>query len=375
MKTRSILIAAFLLLILLVGCAPTLSPGDPDGEIVSNGKIAVQQGEFLYYINGSMPRYLKNALADTPQATIFRMKADGTERQQVSSKKAYDFRIYGNQIYYLSPLNANEMVIYRIQINGGTPQRIISMENNAVYALGDQVIAVERSESIVLIDPATGKEITTLANVGNVVQLFVSPAGDVYYYISNVGGIMRVNAQGENPVKVTDRNGRIVGVEGDTIYYIRNDEYLHSVDMVSGESTQLSFSTYKSMQFSTEYKAFAGVSSQSGKEGLYVMHLGDEVRTKILDQTVDAYLIWKDYVYFCNKDEKALYRVDFNGENLTKLAEVPAAAGPNTTGGDYYMDIVGDRLFFFEEVFDGSVYMLSLAEDNTLTPLNQEEGN
>ena len=105
------------------------------------------------------------------------------------------------------------------------------------------------------------------------------------------------------------------------------------------------------------------------------MHLGDEVRTKILDQTVDAYLIWKDYVYFCNKDEKALYRVDFNGENLTKLAEVPAAAGPNTTGGDYYMDIVGDRLFFFEEVFDGSVYMLSLAEDNTLTPLNQEEGN
>lgn len=370
MKKLSALISAIMLMVLLAGCAPTVSGGDPDGEILSNGKIAVQQGEYIYYINGSMPQYLSQALESTPIAAIFRMNADGTDKRQVSSKKAYDFRIYGDKIYYLSPLSKDELVIYRISINGGTPERILTIENNAVYAFGEGVIAAEKSESIILIDPATGKTVSTLKDVGNVSQLFISDAGEVYYYISNVAGIMRVNNKGENSVKLTERNGRIVGVKGNLLYYIRNDEYLHSVDMTNGTETKLSYSEYDSMQLSLENNAFVGVSKEEGKVGLYIMPLDGGTRTKILDQAVEAYLISDHTIYFCNKSESALYSVDFEGKNLRKIADVAAAAGPNTTGGDYYMDVVGNRLFFFETLYGGNAYMLTLSDEGELTKLN-----
>ncbi len=371
MKKLSALIAAVLLLgVLLAGCAPTVPGGDPDGEVVSNGKIAVQQGGYIYYINGSMPQYLNQALESTPIATIFRMNADGTDKRQISSKKAYDFRIYGDKIYYLSPLSKDELVIYRIGINGGAPERILSFENKGVYAFGEGVIAVEKSNSVVLIDPATGKTVSTLKDVGNVSQIFISDAGDVYYYISNVAGIMRVNGKGEDSVKLTDRNGRIVGVKGNLLYYIKNDQYLHSVDMTAGTETKLSYSEYDSMQLSIENGAFVGVSKEEGKVGLYIMPLDGGTRTKILDQAVEAYLISDHTVYFCNKAEGALYSVDFEGKNLMKVADVAAAAGPNTTGGDYYMDVVGDKLFFFETLYSGNAYMLTLSDGGVLTKLN-----
>jgi len=55
MKKFISLILVALVLFSISGCKKALEGGQPDAEIVSNGGIVTKQGDWIYYINGSMP--------------------------------------------------------------------------------------------------------------------------------------------------------------------------------------------------------------------------------------------------------------------------------------------------------------------------------
>ena len=62
-KWKALLVLAAAVCMALSGCAPSVSGGQPDAEVLSNGGIAAVQGDYVYYINGSMPAMLSDALS------------------------------------------------------------------------------------------------------------------------------------------------------------------------------------------------------------------------------------------------------------------------------------------------------------------------
>ena len=107
-------IAAFCVLLMMlctVGCGKGLEGGQPEAEIISNDGIAVIQGDWVYFINGSMPALASEAVSDTPRAKIYRMRTDGSDCAPVTSQKAHAMHLYGDKIFYISPTRAN--VVYK----------------------------------------------------------------------------------------------------------------------------------------------------------------------------------------------------------------------------------------------------------------------
>ena len=96
-------VCVLLMLASMCGCTSTLENAQPDGEVISAGGIAVQQGDWIYFINGAMPINVNAALADSSVAKIYRMKADGSELDAITDKKAHDMYLYKDKIFYTTP--------------------------------------------------------------------------------------------------------------------------------------------------------------------------------------------------------------------------------------------------------------------------------
>ena len=350
-KTTLILAAALLCVCLLTGCGYSLEGGQPDGEVVSNDGIALRQGDYIYYINGSMPTLLSDALSGSDQAAVFRMKADGTQKQRLSTKKTYAIYVHGEYLYLLSPVSADRLAIYEISINGGMEREIIKFENTGYYAFSDYGVAAEMKNSVLVYSFASRKS-RRINDVEDVAQLY--GADRLYYYSSRKAGIMAVDWNGGEPEQITSRNGRIKGVKGSNLYYIKDDEKLTCHDMSTGEESFLTASKYKTMLFSAQNNASAAYSKE--KTAFYIMHLDGSNRIQIdSGEAITAYAMGSDRVYYCKNSEGAIYEVDYDGNNKKKIADVSALNGPGTTDPDYYMDIVDKKLFLFDRS-DATVY-------------------
>lgn len=369
MKKALVLGLVAMLAVLAVACGPRLKGGQPDAQVVSNGKIAVQQGDYIYYINGSMPATLEQALSTTAQGAIFRMNKDGSDKQQLSTKKAYDFYIYKDAVYYVTPVSGTALGIYKTTINGGASKKVYTFNNGETYCFGPNGIAVEHNKSLVLITPHTHKK-TKIADVGDIYQIYATQT-HFYYTITNRAGVNRVGLQGGEVEQVAERNGRILAVDGDYLYYIKSNDYLHKVDMVNKTETQLSNTIYQSIQLSVTNNTMVGTDNNKDKSGFYLMKLDGSTRVRITDSIITAYVLSDSGIYYYDGVRKAIYAVDYNGENEKKIADAQAVPGPGDTGADYYMDIVGDTLYFFSTQNNGTIYSVNLTGDPVLTDLQK----
>jgi len=374
MKKISLILTTVVLLscLLLSGCGGySLQGGQPDGEVVGNNGIAVKQGDYIYYINGSMPAYLNEALKNDPVASIFRMNADGTDRQQLSTRKAYAMYVVKENIYFVSPVSADKLCLFRVSINGGNERRIIEFSANGEYAFSDYGVAAEVDGGIAVYSFKTEKR-TDIKDVGNVAQMY--GADKLYYYIGNKAGVFSLAWEGGEPEQVTDRNGRIMAVTSQYLYYMRNEgDYpkLSRYDLEAKTHTTLSTSEYDTMLLSVADKLMVAYSSE--KSTLYYMHLdGESKRVPILEERVDTYAIGKDRIFYCSNSEGALYSIDFDGNNKTKLAEIKALDGPGTTDPNYYLDVVGDKVFMFDALNKESVHMIDLVSGEVKDLANEE---
>ena len=131
----------------MCGCAKKLENAQPDGEIISNGGLVVQQGDWIYFINGAMPLQVNDALADTPVAKIYRMKADGSELQAVTSKKAHNMYIYKDKIFYAS-VNRTQVVLYCINVDGTGNKKLKAFNANEAITYGDHGVAIGTNDKI-----------------------------------------------------------------------------------------------------------------------------------------------------------------------------------------------------------------------------------
>lgn len=153
---------------IFAGCAPAFGPIGTtefkDSPVVNNGGLVVQQGDYLYYVNGmdstsTITKPEHNAFGKASvKGSIMKSKinADGSlsETAVVVPKMFYTsasnggFYIYGQWIYYLSPntktdnksnvLNS-EAVVLRTKIDGTKTQEMITLSSNSTqYTFTDK---------------------------------------------------------------------------------------------------------------------------------------------------------------------------------------------------------------------------------------------
>lgn len=358
-KSVVTLISFALLLTLFAGCRPALKGVETDKPTVSGGGIVAAQGAYVYYINGTMPAYLTDALADSPAACIYRAAPDGA-KERVTSKKVYDFNIYGEWIYYIAPAADSKLVVGRVKADGTGEGNVLTINNAETYSFGADIIGVEQEGKLIVINPLTNEKTTLEA--GDISQI-TTYGQHVYYYIINIAGVRRATNGSKEPEVLSTRNGRIMGFTQEGFYYVKNAENLTFITF-AGEETQLSNNVYDTLLLSPNNDYLVGTES-GDKAGFYSFPLSGGTRAQITEETIVYYTFYKDKIcYYSDKDE-AVYLVDFSGKNPERVGKVSLLADPFTNGGypDFAFEMIEDTLYFFN--FEGKPYTMNMETGET----------
>lgn len=188
----------------LPGCSSGLTGGPAKADAVtSNGGMAVQKGEYLYYVNG----YLKangteNSYGKVDFGAIYRTKLVNNKldldengnlqnNDLVVSKLAgfekSGFYIYGENIYYATPnteqnrndgkVDTNLLDFYRINLNGTGNTRLYKSEVSSAntqfsfYEVNGKVyLSVYDTEKLVVVDCASKTDTVVAEDVKSVVM-------------------------------------------------------------------------------------------------------------------------------------------------------------------------------------------------------------
>lgn len=364
MKMKRIIafICMSILLLSFTGCKSPLEGGQPDAEVASNGGLAAVQGDWIYYINGGMPANLNESLVDSEQATIWRMKKDGTQKARISQRKAFDFYIYNDTIFFITPTSAS-LDVYAVKIDGTKEKKVTNFDDQGYYDFGENGMAFEKDAKIVYVDYETRKASTIES--GDVAQVLVR--GDyIYYYMTNKAAMTRVHIDGTGEESLASTIGYILYADNVTMYFAFNMKTLYKVDINTLELTQITNSTYSDIKVNPEKNIMAGLDATEDTIGLYIMPLdGSAVRTKIYGKNAGAFYMGQDYIFFADSVTNDLYRCNYDGSEITKLCNV-------SLGDENSLDEANGCLYIRDSSSPAGLHYIPVTGGSLLT-LNGED--
>lgn len=352
-------IAAFCVLLMMlctVGCGKGLEGGQPEAEIISNDGIAVIQGDWVYFINGSMPALASEAVSDTPRAKIYRMRTDGSDCAPVTSQKAHAMHLYGDKIFYISPTRAN-VVLYSIGINGKNNKKLFTFNDSEYYVFGQNGIAIASNGRITYFDyeTTTKKEFET----GEFSGMRISP-NYIYYYYQGESGTKRIEiSSGREEILCSD-NGPLLYVDDTEVYFV-SARIPYRLNANTLELVQISTTLYRNALLNYKNAAIIGIASDEENKGLYLQPMtntageavgegGNLPQIKLHLQEVSAYCINDDYIFLVEAETGDIYRMTYQGTEKTLLGKIQSVYDVDS------MDVAGDMLYLFDSVESGLVY-------------------
>ncbi len=248
-----------------------------DGEVSSNGGFAVVKGEYVYFINGVETHTSDNTYGDVQTGALVRVsKASLANPKEatpelvipslfVAGDKTSGFYIFGNDVYYASPVTAKnkegeientKLDFVKTSLDGKTSSIVKTVTDNTTqyrYVESDGVVYLilktvnDDSETVIQIVNTSNKEIVyTTEKIENVVFTEGGDGATVYYTRiahdevldkdESFNELHRVNVKGEDEILLTgkgmygnepdDNTG--FGVSGATITILKDTaEYLY----------------------------------------------------------------------------------------------------------------------------------------------------
>lgn len=357
-------------------CGRNLQGGQPEGEITSNGGIAVQQGDWIYFICGGMPEYAEDAVKDTLRGKICRIKnsSDGSDFEIVSDDKAFNIFLYGDRIFYTTPTKTN-VIFSSVKIDGTGKKKHYTLDDGEYVAYGKNGAAIQRDKKIVYVDFET-LELTEYPISTDVSGIFVAE-NYIYYYAENQTSVKRIMLQNGNVEDISDERGPIIYAD-DTKVFFTAGQVPYKVNSNTLEMTQISNSLYKTILYNEKNSAFICIASLTDDLGLYyqpadniagveVGEGGNKARVKLHSSEVSAFCINDDYIFFVESETGDIYRMDYTGNGKTVLGNVQSVYGVN------YIDVAGDNLFVFDSVESGYAYTVPTDGSGSLKVIKNEE--
>ena len=366
MKKLISLILVAITVLSITGCKPELKGGQPDAPVVSNGGIVTKQGDWIYYINGAMPSVVSEALADTDRARIYRMKADGSHKQAVTDKKAYDMHIYGDKIFYTSP-SEKEVILYSININGKGNKKIKAFQDSEFIFFGENAVIIENKERIFYYDYETLTELSFAT--GNIDSAKVSE-NYIYFCADNGNGINRIGIKTGRREVIADKVGLLLYATDEIVYFV-STRIPYRVNTNTLELVQISEAHYRKTYLDMEKRYLVCVLSDEADSGLFLQPIdnvagqpvgqgGNKPRLQVHLKSAWAITTTKDYIFFVEEQTGDVYRMTFEGKDKVVLGKVPSVR--DTVA----MEVIDDTLYIMDDATGGKIYSVKTDGSDTL---------
>ncbi len=374
MKKFIAVFCALVLLTSVTGCGHKLEGGQPDAEVISNGGIAVKQGDWLYFINGSMPDKAGEAVKYDNRARIYRIKADGSECAPITDKKAFGMYVCKSFIYYTSP-TLTDVVLYRIGIDGSDNKKLFTFSDKDFVDFGSNGVAVAHGESIFYFDYISGKK--TEFEVGSKSSGLRISDSYIYFYAQNVKGTKCIDIKTGNIEMLCEENGPLLYVD-DTNVFFASARVPYHINANTFQLDQISESLYRSILLNYKNSAIICMASNEEEKGLYLQPMeniageaveegGNRARILLHSKSASAYCLNDDYIFFVEEETGDIYRMTYEGKDKLKLGNMKSVFSLDS------IDIVGDTLFLFDSVESGCAYMVPADGSGELSLIIREE--
>ncbi|MBB6216563.1 hypothetical protein HNQ80_002665 [Anaerosolibacter carboniphilus] len=226
---------------------------------ITNGRFAVQQGEWIYYVtrdkftfklykmkdDGSDKTSLKNERTSGivvagdwiyfphgADSNLYKIKTDGTDLTKLSDDKAQYISVYNGWIYYCN--RSDEYKLYKIKTDGTQRTKVSDDDSSYITVAGDWVYystgSSHNSKIYRIKTDGTSKEII---NENGVREFKVD--GEWIYYIDTsnnrfYGDIAKMKLDGSQKTIITKTYAFDIRVSGDWVYYTQYDESKKSDD-------------------------------------------------------------------------------------------------------------------------------------------------
>ena len=165
-KILLVLVAVLALVFVFTGCesydfGPVAGDDYSKELVIGNGGVAVQQGNYLYFVNGSAGIAADNTFGKVVKGAIMRYKVDSNgalvgEPVTIVPKAAYGtstvsgIYVYGEWIYYASPSTAtdsegnvqtDDIVFFRTKTNGTDTEKLLTLKGlSTEYAFSENAL-------------------------------------------------------------------------------------------------------------------------------------------------------------------------------------------------------------------------------------------
>jgi hypothetical protein len=256
-------LAAVALAVGLTACDPKpIKGGQPNAVVYGNGSLVVQQGDFIYFVNGMTTKEADNKAGEVEKGAIMRAKLDANGDivggYETIVKQAYftsytggGLYIFGEWIYYVTPnpskdktgttLNSQTLVM-RTKIDGTKTKKIATIKAEGVqykvtkdyfiYLDGTELKSIDLNKNnfktTTVATDVTGAKFPT-ASVYN-------PGGnpDIYDYVVYTKNVEdEVTGQTHNEVMAVDGAGRQKTLIAEKLYFNGDDRLVNLENMMT----------------------------------------------------------------------------------------------------------------------------------------------
>lgn len=231
------LVAIVTMSVVFAGCQSTkqkpIGTTDKDGIVTSNGNVAVQQGNYLYYVNGhadvatiKVPKdnYFGKA---TVKGNIMKSKIgeDGALSETAvvvpkfytSKSKMAGLYIYGEWLYYTSPstktnnlgtVETSTLELMRTKTDGTKTQTVAFIKDSVDYVLTKDCLVYFDANKLTKVSFNDSKILDTVEVAKDIAAATFTKGSDKIFFTKNIEDIdkyyneLYVSVAGSEPVKV-----------------------------------------------------------------------------------------------------------------------------------------------------------------------------
>jgi len=359
----------------MCACTKELKGGQPDGVIVSNNGFAVQQGDWIYFINGGMPAAEAKAIdTSTNRSRIYRMTASGTEATPLSKYKAFDMHIYKDKIFYTSPI-VDHVTLRVININGKDDKQLYTFDDAEFVTYGENGVAIAHGTKIVYFDYETLEQKDY--EIGNKASGITLSESYIYYFCQNESETKCINTVTGIIDTLCSENGKFLYADDEYIFFV-SARVPYRLKISTLELTEISNTLYKNCRLNYKNSAIIAIESSEEASGIYLQPIyntageavsedGNKKRIYLHQKDISAYCVDDNYVYFVESETGNIYRSTYEGTNKTVLGTVQSVYSIDA------MDVVGDMLFVFDGEANGCAYFVPVDGSTQLNLAVKEE--
>lgn len=419
MKRKLALLISILLLLgclfTLVGCTYesydfTALAGDTSGTVSSNGGLAVQKGQYIYYINAVAPTTNDNIFGNVEYGSIYRIKKTEFDAiiEEHAAPKSYIFAaselvvpkivytanttdktlngmfIFGDRIYYTSPdttpdkngkPQSSRLTLLSCNLDGtGTVAHLTVASNStqicisevagkvyAMYVVNKELFCADltaKTDAVKICEDAQ----SFMFERNNGVAYYINADNDICGYKAGdaESKILYKNTYTEGnsltktsySLKYVDALGNLYFIVGGTVI---NDDGIYMVSM-SANARRISY-FQPSVYFCYNGYVYS-VSADSGSKNLVRYNpVTDKYDILgILSVTPSRWLSFDGTtLYYC--DSSSLYRLDVT-KNAQTASDTLATRQPASAWGDF--DFCAGYLFVFSSTANGTLYPVAI---------------